>query len=135
MSDWNQQVIEEFRANNGQVSSFGAGAPLLILHTTGAKSGQERESPVLYRREGDDLIVFASYAGAPNHPDWYHNLVAHPEVVAELGDGRVRARARVAQGEERSRIWEAHKKEWPQFQEYEDKTDREIPVVVLEPVG
>jgi deazaflavin-dependent oxidoreductase (nitroreductase family) len=135
MSDWNDKVIEEFRANGGNVPSFGNGAPLLILHTTGAKSGEERESPVLYRAEGDDLIVFASYAGAPRHPDWYHNLVAHPEVTAELGDGSRPFRARVAEGDERERIWQAHKKEWPQFQEYEDKTDRTIPVVILEPAS
>jgi deazaflavin-dependent oxidoreductase (nitroreductase family) len=134
MSDWNTQVIEEFRANGGKVESMG-GAPLLILHTVGAKSGEVRESPVLYREEGDDLVIFASYAGAPTNPAWYHNLLANPEVTVELGDGTKRMRARVAEGEERDRIWVDHKANWPQFQEYEDKTDRTIPVVVLEPVG
>ena len=79
-NDWNEKIIEEFRANRGQVESFG-NAPLLILHTTGAKTGQERESPVLYRSQGDDLIVFASFAGAPVNPAWYHNLVAHPDAL------------------------------------------------------
>jgi deazaflavin-dependent oxidoreductase (nitroreductase family) len=134
MSDWNQQVIDEFRANGGKVGSMGD-APLLILHTTGAKSGEERESPVLYRTEGDDLVVFASFAGAPTNPAWFHNLVANPDVTVELGDGTRPMRARVADTDERDRIWQAHKKEWPQFQEYEDKTDRTIPVVVLEPAG
>ena len=83
-SDWNTKVIEEFRANDGKVESFG-NAPLLILHTIGAKSGEERESPVLYREQGDDLVVFASFAGAPVNPAWFHNLVANPEATVELG--------------------------------------------------
>jgi deazaflavin-dependent oxidoreductase (nitroreductase family) len=131
MSDWNQRVIEEFRANAGQVANMG-NAPLLILHTTGAKSGEERESPVLYRAEGDDLVVFASFAGGPANPAWFHNLVVNPDGTVELGDGSRRMRARDASGEQRDRIWAAQKTEWPQFQEYEDKTDRTIPVVILE---
>jgi deazaflavin-dependent oxidoreductase (nitroreductase family) len=131
MSDWNTQVIEEFRANNGTVASMG-GAPLLILHTTGAKTGQERLSPLMYREEGDDLVIFASYAGAPNDPAWFRNLVANPDVTVELGDGTRAMRARVAGPEERERIWQDHKAEWPQFGEYEEKTDRTIPVVILE---
>ena len=94
--DWNQKIIEEFRANGGKVESFG-NAPLLILHTTGAKTGQERESPVLYREQGDDLVVFASFAGAPVNPAWYHNLVAHPDATVELGTETRRVRARVAE--------------------------------------
>jgi len=131
MSDWNQQVIDEFRAHGGQVANMG-NAPLLILHTTGAQSGEERESPVLYREEGEGLVVFASFAGGPTNPAWFHNLVANPDVTVELGDGTRRMRARVAAGEERARIWAAHKTEWPQFQECEDKTERAIPVVILE---
>ena len=84
--DWNTKIIEEFRANGGKVESFG-NAPILILHTTGAKTGQERESPVLYRERGDDLVMFASFAGAPVNPAWYHNLVAHPDATVELGTG------------------------------------------------
>ena len=84
MSEWNDKVIEELRANGGTAPSMG-GATLLILHTTGAKSGQERLSPLLYRERGDDLVIFASYAGAPVNPAWFHNLVAHPDVTVEIG--------------------------------------------------
>lgn len=133
-SDWNTKIIEEFRANGGKVESMG-GAPLLILHTIGAKSGEGRESPLLFREEGDDLVIFASYAGGPSHPAWYHNIVAHPDVTVETGTGTRPMRARVAGPDERERIWVDHKQNWPQFQEYEDKTDRTIPVVILEPAG
>jgi deazaflavin-dependent oxidoreductase (nitroreductase family) len=133
-SDWNEQIIEEFRANGGKVAAMD-GAPLLILHTTGAKSGENRESPVLYRQEGDDLVVFASYAGAPVNPAWYHNLVAHPQASVELGTETRPVRARIAEGDERDRLWEANKAEYPGFADYEAKTDRVIPVVILEPVG
>jgi deazaflavin-dependent oxidoreductase (nitroreductase family) len=132
MSDWNTQVIEEFRANGGAVPSMG-GAPLLILHTTGAKSGQERESPLLYRERGDDLVIFASFAGAPVNPAWFHNLVAHPEVTVELGTETRSVRARVAGPEERDELWEWNKQDFDTFAEYESKTDRTIPVVILEP--
>ena len=132
--DWNQKIIEEFRANGGKVESFG-NAPLLILHTTGAKTGQERESPVLYREQGDDLVVFASFAGAPVNPAWYHNLVAHPDATVELGAETRRVRARVAGAEERDRLWEWNKQDYPGFGDYEEKTDRTIPVVILEPAG
>ena len=84
VSDWNAKVIEEFRANGGKVESFG-NAPLLILHTTGAKSGEERESPLLYREQGDDLVIFASFAGAPVNPAWFHNLMANPVATVEFG--------------------------------------------------
>ena len=133
-SDWNTKVIEEFRANDGKVESFG-NAPLLILHTIGAKSGEERESPVLYREQGDNLLVFASFAGAPVNPAWFHNLVANPEATVELGTETRSVRARIAEGEERDRLWEWNKQDYPGFGDYETKTDRVIPVVVLEPVG
>jgi deazaflavin-dependent oxidoreductase (nitroreductase family) len=130
--DWNTKIIEEFRANGGKVGGNFEGAPLLILHSTGAKSGEERLAPLMYRPVGDDLVIFASKAGAPTHPDWFHNLRAHPEASVEVGTETKRVVAREAEGEERERIWEAHKKAFPGFQEYEDKTDRVIPVVVLE---
>ena len=133
MSDWNTAIIEEFRANGGKVGGNFEGAPMLLLHTTGAKSGQERVNPMVYRREGDDYVVFASKAGADTNPDWYHNLVANPEVEAEIGTERVKLRARVAEGDERERIWTAQKEAMPGFAEYEQKTTRTIPVVVLEP--
>ena len=135
MTEWNDKVIEEFRANGGKVASFGEDAPLLILHTTGAKSGLERLSPLLYREQGDDLVIFASYAGAPTDPAWFRNLVANPDVTVEIGTETRALRARVAGPEERDGIWVDHKQNWPQFQEYEDKTERTIPVVILEPAS
>jgi deazaflavin-dependent oxidoreductase (nitroreductase family) len=134
VNDWNQKVIDELRANGGNVPSMG-GATLLILHTVGAKSGQERLSPLLYRERGDDLVIFASYAGAPVNPAWFHNLVAHPDVSVEV-KGETRAvRARVADTDERNELWEWNKQDYDTFAEYEAKTDRTIPVVILEPAG
>lgn len=132
MQDFNQSIIEEFRANDGKVGGMFEGAPLLLLHTTGAKTGKERIAPLAYRREGDDLVVFASKAGAPTHPDWYHNLVANPNVSVEVGTETFDARARVAEGSERDEIWARQKAAISNFAEYERKTDRQIPVIVLE---
>jgi deazaflavin-dependent oxidoreductase (nitroreductase family) len=134
MSDWNDKVIEELRANGGTAPSMG-GAPLLILHTTGAKTGKERLSPLLYRERGDDLVIFASYAGAPVNPAWFHNLVAHPDVTVEVGGETRSVRARVAGPEERDELYEWNKRDYETFHEYEQKTDRVIPVVILEPVS
>ena len=134
MSEWNDQVIAELRENGGTAPSMG-GATLLILHTTGAKSGQERLSPLLYRERGDDLVIFASYAGAPSNPAWFHNLVAHPEVTVEIGGETRTVRARVADPAERDELYDWNKQEYETFKEYEAKTDRKIPVVLLEPVG
>jgi deazaflavin-dependent oxidoreductase (nitroreductase family) len=135
MSDWNTAIIDEFRANGGKVGGGFEGATLLLLHTTGAKTGQERVNPVMYRRVGDDVAVFASKAGAPTNPDWYHNLLAHPSVTAEIGTETIPFTARVATGHERDRIWTAHKADNPGFAEYEAKTKRQIPVVILERAG
>jgi deazaflavin-dependent oxidoreductase (nitroreductase family) len=135
VTDWNKKIIEEFRANGGRVGGQFEGAPLLLLHTVGARSGQERVNPMMYRTVGDSYAVFASKAGAPTNPDWYHNLRANPRVTAEIGTGTVELTARVAEGEERERIWSAQKAEYPGFADYERKTDRQIPVVILEPVG
>ena len=96
MSDWNTAIIDEFRASGGKVGGNFAGAPLLLLHTTGAKTGQERVNPMMYRQVGDNLAVFASKAGAPTNPDWYHNLVANPAVTAEIGTQTLPFTARVA---------------------------------------
>src|SRR4051794_36898679 len=119
MNDWNQQVIEEFRANGGNVGDNFAGIPLLLLHHIGAKSGTERVNPVAYQRVGNSYAVFASKAGATTNPDWYHNLVANPEVEIEVGSETLPVRARVATGEERDRIWNAQKAAFPNFAEYE----------------
>ncbi|MGH9017336.1 MAG: nitroreductase family deazaflavin-dependent oxidoreductase [Acidimicrobiales bacterium] len=131
-NDFNSAVIEEFRANAGKLGGNFEGAPMLLLHTTGAKSGQERVNPVMYRKVGDDVAVFASKAGAPTNPDWYHNLVAHPAVTAEIGTETLSLTARVAPDDERSAIWEDQKRDYPGFAEYEANTSRQIPVVILE---
>lgn len=134
MSDWNAQIIEEFRANGGQVGGQFEGAPLLLLHTTGRRSGQERVTPLMYQDlGGGSVAVFASKAGAPDNPDWFHNVVAEPSVEVEIGTERRSFTARVAEGDERERIWSAQKAANPGFAEYEAKTDRIIPVVVLDP--
>ena len=132
VNDFNRTVIEEFRANDGKVTGRFAGAPLLLLTTTGAKSGQTRTNPVAYRREGGRVFVFASKAGAPRDPDWFHNLVAHPDVTVELPGETYRARAVVVEGPERDRVWEAQKTVMPGFADYERKTTRRIPVVELQ---
>lgn len=130
----NQAIIDEFRANGGVVGGPFTGASLLLLHTTGAKSGKERVTPLMYQPLKDGAVaVFASKAGAPTHPAWYHNLVAHPEVEVEIGSEVRRMRARVATPEERSVIWERQKARWPGFADYERRTTRVIPVVILEP--
>lgn len=131
--DWNRRVIDEFRANGGKVGGRFEGAPLLLLHHRGAKSGRERVNPVMYQRVGDAVAIFASKGGAPTNPDWYHNLRAHPEVSVEVGSETYPVVARVAAGEERERIWEAQKAAFPGFAEYERQAaGRQIPVVVLE---
>ncbi|WBB50476.1 MULTISPECIES: nitroreductase family deazaflavin-dependent oxidoreductase [unclassified Micromonospora] len=133
MSDWNDKVIAEFRANGGQVGGHFAGQPLLLLHTVGAKSGQPRVHPMMYQKVDGGYAVFASKAGAPTNPDWYHNLLAHPRTRAEIGTDTVELVARVAAEDERERIWSAQKAAYPFFADYERKTSRQIPVVVLEP--
>jgi deazaflavin-dependent oxidoreductase (nitroreductase family) len=133
-SDWNRKVIEEFRASGGKVSQF-AGIPILLLHHTGAKSGKSYVNPLAYLPVGDAMAVFASKGGAPGNPDWYHNLVAHPDVQVEVdGKPAFKAKARVAKGEERDRIYREQATKVPVFQEYEAKTQgvRTIPVIVLE---
>jgi len=132
--DWNTRIIEEFRANRGKVGGNFEGAPLLLLHTTGARSGRARVSPMMYQDLGDGrLAVFASKAGADTHPAWYHNLTANPGVTAEIGTGTRRFLARTAPGDERAPIWAKQKQDYPGFAGYEASTDRQIPVVILEP--
>lgn len=132
MDDFNQQVIAEFRANGGKVGGAFEGATILLLTTTGAKSGRERVNPVVCRVDGDDVYVFASKAGAPTHPDWFHNLVAHPEVRVELGSDAYRACAVRVEGPARDAVYEAHAADYPNFAEYQAGTDRIIPVVRLD---
>ena len=134
-SDWNRSIIDEFRANSGKVGGQFEGAPLLLLHTTGAKTGKGRVNPVMYQADGDRLAVFASKGGAPTNPDWYHNLLANPRARVEVDDDAYDVLARVAKGDERERIWELQKERYPGFADYEKKTDRQIPVVILERTG
>jgi deazaflavin-dependent oxidoreductase (nitroreductase family) len=134
-NDFNQQIIDEFRANDGKVGGPFEGAPMVLLHTIGAKSGQERVNPVVYQADGDRLVIFASKAGAPTHPDWYHNLLAHPRTKVEVDGRTVEISARVAEGDERERLWNRQKEQMPGFADYEQKTTRRIPVVILEPAG
>jgi deazaflavin-dependent oxidoreductase (nitroreductase family) len=135
VTDWNRAVIDEFRANGGKVGGQFAGAPLLILTTTGAKSGKQRTHPLVYLPDGDRLIVFASKGGAPTSPDWYHNLVANPTATVELGNETFDVKATVLTGEERDRIFAKQAEHMPGFAEYQAKTTRTIPVVVLERIG
>lgn len=133
MSDWNTSVIEEFRANGGNVGGPFSGAPLLLLHTTGAKTGQERISPLMYQQLDDGYAVFASKAGAPSNPDWYYNILANPNVTVEIGDGSVACQASVASPGVREPIWERQKAAYSGFADYEARTEREIPVILLQP--
>lgn len=133
-NDWNTRIIEEFRANEGRVGGTFEGAPLLLLHTTGARSGQERVNPVMYQDLGDGRVaVFASKAGADTNPDWYHNVTANPQVTAEIGTETRQFTARTADDDEREPIWSAQKRDYPGFAEYETNTTRQIPVVILDP--
>jgi deazaflavin-dependent oxidoreductase (nitroreductase family) len=135
MNDFNTKIINEFRENGGKVGGPFEGAQLLILHTTGAKSGAVRENPVVYKDLGGSYAVFASKAGAPTNPDWYYNILAHPEIEAEIGTQKVALKARVAGKQERDQIWVPWKTANPGFAEYEAKTTREIPVVILDPAN
>ena len=132
MSDFDENVINEFRSNGGKVGGRFKGAAMMLLTTTGAKSGEARTKPVVYTKDGDRFVIIASKAGAPTNPDWFHNLVANPEVVLEVGDERFPARATVTSGEERRRLYDAQAALMPGFADYAQKTTREIPVVVLD---
>ena len=131
MSEWNDRVIEEFRANDGKVSGFFADKTVLILHTTGARSGLQRLIPLLYRQEGDRVFVFASKGGSDTNPDWYHNLKANPTVSVEIGAHTSTARAVEVVGDERDAIFARAAAAVSNFAEYEAATDRVIPVVEL----
>ena len=130
-NDFNQQVIAEFRANGGKVGGRFAGAPMLLLTTTGAKSGQRRTTPLVYLPDGDRMVIFASKGGAPTHPAWYHNLVAYPQTTVEVGTETVPVTAVVVTGEERDRLYARQAALRPAFAEYQEKTTRRIPVVAL----
>ena len=134
MNDQNKRIIDEFRANGGKVGGGFEGKTLLLLHTKGAKSGQERINPTAYVRDGDRLVVIASKGGAPTNPDWYYNLLENPLVTVEVGTENFQARAAVAQEPERSHLYEKMVEMMPGFDEYRRKTTRKIPVITLTPV-
>ena len=130
-NDWNKAIIAEFRANSGEVGGPFAGKPLLLLHTVGAKSGQPRINPVACLKDGDRYVIIASKGGAPNNPAWYYNVVANPLVTVEYGTETFQARAAVATELERTRLYDRMAAERPTFAEYERKTTRTIPVIIL----
>ena len=135
MSDFNTQVIEEFRGNEGKVGGGFNGAPMVLLTTTGAKSGKRTTTPLVYLKEGDRVYIFASMAGAPTNPAWYHNLMANPRVSVEIGAESYEADAQVITGDERDRLFAAQVAVMPGFGEYQANTTRVIPVVELRRVG
>ena len=131
MSDWNTKIIEEFRANEGRVGGSFQGAPMLLLTTTGRRTGERRTNPMMYLADGDRLLVFASKGGAPTNPDWYRNLVSDPQVTVEVGTESYKAHATVLQGDERDRLYAEQSRRYPGFGEYQRNTSRVIPVVAL----
>ncbi len=131
--NWNDKIIEEFRANEGKVGGPFEGAPVLLLHTVGARTGKERVHPLMYQQRGDDYAIFASKGGAPSNPDWYYNLLANPACSIEVGTKTVSVRAYVTDDGEREPLWDRQKRDYPGFADYERKTDRQIPVIILEP--
>ena len=135
MSDWNKQIIDEFHANGGKVGGPFEGANMLLLTTTGARSGNSHTTPLVYLPDGDRMIIFASAAGAPKHPAWYHNLRAQPKVTVEVGTSKLDVNAATLNGEERARYWDKMIAQMPGFADYQKKTTREIPVIALQPLG
>jgi deazaflavin-dependent oxidoreductase (nitroreductase family) len=134
-TDFNGKIIAEFRANSGKVGGPFAGADILLLHHTGARSGTQRVSPLGYQRVGDSFAVFGSKAGAPENPAWYHNLLAHPDAFIEVGTETLPVRARQAEPAERDVLWDRQKERAPHFAQYEEKAaPRKIPVIVLDPI-
>jgi deazaflavin-dependent oxidoreductase (nitroreductase family) len=124
--------IRRYRETDGEVGYLWNGAPALILTTTGRKTGQSRDTALIFGPDGDDCVIVASMGGAPNHPMWYLNLVAEPEVQVQVKGDRFAATARTAEGEERQRLWNLMTEIWPNYDQYQERTDRVIPVVVLE---
>ena len=132
INEFNRSIIEEFRTHGGKVGGPFEGRPVLLLNTVGAKSGQRRTTPVVYMQDGERMVIFASKAGAPENPAWYHNLLANPSVTVEVGSGTLELQARVLSGPERDRLFERQAEMYPQFAEYAQRTERVIPVVALE---
>jgi deazaflavin-dependent oxidoreductase (nitroreductase family) len=131
MGGWNQQIIEEFHANGGKVGGPFEGIPLLLLTTTGAKSGKQRTTPVGYMPDGESYIIFSTNGGGPKNTDWYYNLLAHPEATIEVGTETIEVNAVEVKGQERDQLWARQLEHAPVFAEYEAKTTRTIPVIAL----
>ncbi len=134
-NEFNQRVINEFRANQGKVGGQMTGLPLLLLTTTGAKTGRALTKPLAYTKDGDRIFVIASFAGSPNNPAWFNNLVSNPTVTVEVGSERFQARGVVTTGEERQRLFNTQADKIPIFHDYQKKTTRQIPVVVFERIS
>jgi deazaflavin-dependent oxidoreductase (nitroreductase family) len=130
---YGQEHVDRYLATGGEEGHDWQGTQTLILETTGRKSGKQRLTPLIYGRHGNDYLVVASKGGTPENPDWYHNLAANPEVEIQVKGEKMRARARTATPDEKAELWSIMTKEWPDYDEYQTKTDRDIPVVVLEP--
>jgi len=135
INNWNQKIIDEFRSTGGNLGGQFAGDPVLLLTTTGAKTGRKHTTPVMYLADGDRLAVFASKAGAATNPDWYHNLLAHPRATVEVGSETFEVDASVADREERDRLYAVQSERYPGFAEYEEETTRVIPVPILKRVA
>ncbi|MGE5459432.1 MAG: nitroreductase family deazaflavin-dependent oxidoreductase [Solirubrobacterales bacterium] len=133
MSDYNAPIIEEFRTNDGKVGGPFEGATMLLLHTRGARTGQPRVNPLVYLPDGDRYVVFGSKGGAPTNPDWYHNLIANPDVTIEVGTSTIAVRAREITGPERDELYARQVERRASFADYPKKTDRLIPAIALEP--
>ena len=131
VDDWNRGIIEEFRANAGKVGGRFEGRTLLLLHSTGARTGEERVNPLAYSADGDRLLVFASKGGSPTNPDWYYNLITNPRATVEVGTETFPVDATILQGEERDRLWQRQVVLVPAFGEYERRSGRKIPVIAL----
>jgi len=135
MNEFNAKIIDEFRANGGKVGGMFTGAPMLLLHTVGARSGKAYTTPLVYLADGGRWVIIASKAGAPTNPDWYHNLVAHPDAEIEVGTEKIRVKAREVRDGERDRLYDKQASIMPNFREYAQKTTRVIPVIALERAG
>jgi deazaflavin-dependent oxidoreductase (nitroreductase family) len=131
----NQEHVQKYRETDGEVGYLWNGVPILLLTTTGRKSGEPRTTPLIFARDGDDYLVVASQGGAPTHPNWYLNLLDRPEAEIQVKAERIRVTGRAAPAEERPRLWDVVRGPWPNYDVYQERTDREIPVVVLSPVG
>ena len=134
MAEFNKKIVDEFRSSGGKVGGQFAGAPMIIITHKGAKSGKSYTTPLVFTKDGDKCVIIASYAGAPKHPSWYHNLVTHPEIDVEIGTEKFKARAKEVKGAERDRLFAEQAKMMPQFNDYAKKTSRTIPVFTLERV-